>query len=675
MVRIAGMSTQRVACWLRGGLLLTILLPFCAAAAYRDVADIKSFGLLDISGRVRIGYSFDDRERRADGGWAFEERTTWEEEVFVMTETFVYHPGFLNMELGGGPLLVQQQFSSDQGAVDSSDTLLNVSTRFNFLELKRYPFSLYYDRSHPSVTSSLAGRFLTQQDRYGAEGRIGGLFNESTSLHASIETRDVEGSSQGWVVDDDTDRRMARLDTSFRGGDSLQLRYDRVDIQSASGSPLLPIQRSTISRDLRELKLSNRFGKGDSVSVNQVLTQLLQDRESATRDEFEDWRYSAVVNWQGSDDTRTFVRYVHRESQRPSSQLKGQHAELGLVKKLRADLSFDSSIEGEEQRQTGFQRDVAAVRAALNYKHQLPFGSIGLALKTRGARTNQKSTLSDIEVLDETLSLVGTAPVELANGFVVIGSVVVSNDTRSQTFVEGFDYRVVTVGEVTSIQRLPNGLIMDGEVVLIEYRYATSGTAEFDTVGAGVSASLGFLRNFNAFVRLHDQDTRIRDGMLTNPVNDRRTLEYGLTVSNKFLDGWALGGQYRHVDQDEDISPFESDLLEVNLSTGILGSLNMNLAVGWAQTEYKNSPEDVDQVSYRLGIRGPLLSRGAFNYDAAFIEDTGGSVRRRDIQHRLNYRWTYRRVRMVLAATYAENLLGASERTNTVVSLHVTRDF
>ena len=141
-------------------------LPINAVGESHNGDDIKSFGLLNVSGHFRTGYLFDDRERGTGSSSSFEQRATWEEVFFLLTESFIYHPGFLNMDFGGGPILVQQQFDSNLGETSHNDSLFNVLARLNFLELKTYPFSLYYQRSHPSVTTSLAGRFLTENDTY-----------------------------------------------------------------------------------------------------------------------------------------------------------------------------------------------------------------------------------------------------------------------------------------------------------------------------------------------------------------------------------------------------------------------------------------------------------------------------------------------------------------------------
>jgi hypothetical protein len=303
------------------------------------------------------------------------------------------------------------------------------------------------------------------------------------------------------------------------------------------------------------------------------------------------------------------------------------------------------------------------------------FGSLTLGATVRKSRTDQESTASDIPVFDEAIVLSGTTPVDLAQEFVVPGSVVVRNVTNTQTYVEGSDYRLIQTGSITSIQRLIDGNIADGETVLVDYRYATSGTAEFDTLNSGISASIGFMENLVAFVRYNVTDTRVLSGELTNRVNDRDRVEFGLNARNRALDGWMLSGQYRHAEQDEDISPFVTDSIDISLAKNFWGRLNMSLSAGVTRTDYEFSDEDIDQRIYTLGIGGNPFRRATINYYVAYLDDVGGTVPRTQLRHRLNLQWAYRMMRITLLGQFSDDELGTTERTDNRVTLQIVREF
>jgi len=659
----------------RGLLLLLVLLASVVRAEYHDVDDIKAFGLLGVKGHFSAGYLLDDRERSSGGAGDFETRTTWQEDLFVLSESFIYHPGFLNMEFGGGPLLVQQDYDSTLGTVSESETLLNFVARLNFLEIKNYPLSLYYERSHPSMTTSLAGRFLTQNDLYGLNHHISGLFGDSTTVSVALSRQDSEGEGFGSIVDNTVDRAQFGIETSYRENDALAFRVDRLDQDSASGSAGLPIVRSLLEQRIDEVRADNYFGRDGRVSVRQLLRRLQQDRTSFDDFTLDDLTYQGDVRWDHEQDGHTYLRYRSLDATRTDAELQSQDASAGVVRHLRTGLDLDAAIGYLAEDQTGFNRDESNARGAFTWVRDTGFGSVGVAGSLRAARTDQVSSADDIQVVGEPVTLNGTAPVDLQNEFVVTGSVVVSNATRTQIYIEDLDYRLITIGSITSIQRLINGAITDGETVIVDYSFQTPGTAVFDTFGSGLSLNVNLLGTIDAFVRYDWQDTSISEGALTNPVNDRQRVEIGLGASNQFLDGWSLDGEYRHTQNDEEISPYVGDMLNLSLRTSLGGTFSLVLSGSLSEVDYDNSPEDIQQVGYRVALSGRIFRRSRFSYEVSFLEDTGGTQLREEIRHRLQYQWAFRQVRFELLGTYMDETLGLTQRDNLHVTAFVTRVF
>jgi hypothetical protein len=660
--------------WCRSSVLLA-LLATTASAEYHEVDDIKAFGLLDVKGHFSAGYLLDDRDRSTGGGTEFETRATWQEDLFVLTESFIYHPGFLNMEFGGGPLLVQQQYESNFGDVSESDTLLNFVARLNFLEIKNYPLSVYYERSHPSVTTSLAGRFLTRNDVYGLNQHISGLFGGSTTTSVALSRQESNGEGFGSVVDNIVERAQFGVETSYREKDVLAFRVDRLDQDSASGSAGLPIVRSLLEQRIDEVRANNHFGRDGRLSVRQLFRRLQQDRLSFDQFTLDDLTYQGNLRWDHAENGHTYLRYRTLDAERTDADLRTRDLSAGLARRVLPNLDLDAAVGHLADEQTGFKRDRSDARGALTWVRETGFGSVGVAGSVRAARTDQVSSEDDIQVIGEPVTLVGTTPVDLQNQFVVPGSVVVSNSNRTQIYVEGLDYRLITIGSATSIQRLLNGAITDGETVLVDYAIETPGTAVFDTLGSGLSLNVNMLGTIDAFARYDWQDTEIREGSLNNPVNDRQRFEIGIGASNQFLDGWSLDGELRHTRNDEEISPYDSNTFNLSLTTSLGGTLSLVLSGNLTEVDYENSPEDIQQVGYRVALGGRLFRRSRFSYEASFLEDTGGTRLRREIRHRLLYQWAFRQVRFELQGMYRDETLGITERGNLHVSAYVTRVF
>lgn len=671
------MKARRPGRWTRtvAKFALIFVSPAVCVAEYHEVDDIKPFGLIDVSGEVRVGYLFDDRERGASAEKSFEQQSSWEEEVFVLTRSFIYHPGFLNMDLGGGPVLVQQQFDTNVDSATNDDVLFNFVGRLNLLELKSYPLSVYYERTHPSVTTSRSGRFLVQNDVYGVAGHVSGLLRDRTSARYAITRHDADGSGLGSIVDTTAETRTFALESRYRKADSIEFRFDKLDQESASGSTGLPIVRSELDQEIAEIAANNVFGADGQVRVSQRLRRMEQENVTTSVSTLDDRVYQGNVKWQYSGDGQAFFNLRDATSKRESSRQDFTDLELGASEQLTARTFARAAVAHSAVDQTGFTRDRSSVRGSAEYSRETGFGAFGVSGSARAERNDQESTADEIDVFDEPVILIGTTPVDLRNEFVVPGSVLVRNADKTQTYLEGLDYRLIVTGSVTSIQRLVNSGITDGETVLVDYSYATSGTAKFDTFGSGIAFNADFLRTFRAHVRYNWQDSRVREGELTNPLNDGEVLEFGIGSSNQFLDGWTLDAQYRHLQQDLETSPFVSDQLDISVTTSLGGTLSVTLGGGMSEIDYENSSEDVSQVTYRVGIRGLVFRRSYFAYDAFLLDDTGGSLARKQIRHRLHFKWSYRQMRFDLRATISDDELGASERNNTTVTAQLTRVF
>jgi hypothetical protein len=671
------LKARRPGRWARAVAKIGLLLvaPAVCVAEYHEVDDIKPFGLLDVSGHVRVGYLFDDRERGASLEKSFEQQSSWEEEIFVLTRSFIYHPGFLNMDFGGGPVFVQQQFDTNVDSATNDDVLFNFLGRLNLLELKTYPVSVYYERTHPSVTTNRSGRFLVQNDVYGVSGHISGLLRDRTSARYAITRRDAAGSGLGSVVDTAADTKTFALQSRYRNSDSIEFRFDKLDQVSASGSAGLPIVRSELDQTIAEVHADNVFGAAEQFRVSQRLRRMEQENVTTVTSTLDDRVYNGNIQWQYNSDGRMFFNLRDATSKRESTRQDVTDLEFGASEQLTERTFARGSVAHSAVDQTGFRRDRSSVRGSADYSRETGFGGISISGSARAERNDQESTADTIDVFDEPLLLVGTTPVDLRNEFVVDGSVVVRNVDKTQTYLEGLDYRLIVTGTVTSVQRLVNSGITDGETVLVDYSYSTSGTAEYDTLGSGIAFRADFLRTFRAHVRYDWQDSKVRAGELTNPLNDGEILEFGVGTSNQFLDGWTLDAQYRHLQQDVETSPFVSDQLEVSVTTSLRGTLSLTLAGGLNETDYENSDEDVSQVTYRVGLRGLLFRRSYFAYDAFLLDDTGGSLARKQLRHRLHFQWNYRQMRFDLRATLSDDELGISERNNTTVTAQLTRVF
>jgi hypothetical protein len=637
--------------------------------------EVKPFGLLDVDYALEVRYLRDDNERLSGSGSDTSEYgIIWSESLRINTTSYVYHPAFLNIDFDFGPTFLQQQFNTSSEEEDLKQSLLDYSARLNFLDRKRYPFSIFANRSHPKVTTGLSGRIITPTDRYGLNWRLSSPKNK-IGVHLDIVHEDSNGSGFGSVIDEDVDRRSIKIEKSFAGNGLLSIDHSFLDRKSASGSLGLPISESRIRQQSTLVNARNAFGANDQLSINHSLNRLKQDNEAVASSEVVDYRYSGSAILRYSDSLSSFANLLMTKTDRAESDLRNFDFSGGVQHRLSDYASYGISFDVGESNKSGFEQGRVGARGSINYSRKVRFGSVSLGGFVRNARTDQRSAVDTVGVFDEPVVLNDTTPAELINEFVVDNSVVVSNIAQTQVYVEGLDYRLIRIGTVTSIQRLVPSNIFDGETVLVDYEYEASGTAEYETLSAGLNGGVTFLKYFNARMSLSDSRTNISSGALNQPTNDQRRIEFNVGADIPTDTGWNLGGYFRYTDVDEEISPQVGSQLELRASTDVFGFMALSLAGGLTQLDNQQSTEDVNGISYRLGLSGRLWRGLRMRYDGSYISDSGGSLPRKRLQHRFDTFWNYRQLQFAFRAVYWEDTLGDSKNNSTRVMAELTRFF
>jgi hypothetical protein len=635
---------------------------------------IKPFALVDVRATFAARYMLDEQDRSsATTPRSFEDRVTWEEELFFITKSYVYHPGFLNIDFGIGPKLVQQRFESDAGSNRNNENFLNLLARLNFLQLKTYPFSLYFQTDTPSVTTGLAGRYLTERERYGIDSQL--YQSERTRVWWSLGHEDIFGGGFGNILDEKIDRGEFNVETAYGERNTATFRQRRELRKSDSGSVGLPIQASTNRNDITELRLKNFFGGEGRHSLMQNYRRLSQELTQSVTTNTDNHNYDIRMNLTHSERLSSLSEYNFAGTERDGADFSAHRIRASITDIVNEQFNyrFESFFNSEDQ--PGFERDTLGGNANFSLNKPIKSGSIGVGFKAGLGRSDQVATSDTVQVFDEPLVLVGTNPVALAQEFVVAGSVIVRNETSTQVFVENVDYRLVVVGSVTSIQRLIGGNIEDGQRVLVDYEYQTSGTAEFDTLNTSLIVNLNFLSYFSAGADFQLKDTKLRNGQFTTPTNDFESLRLNFGADFPIGDRWQIGVLASYWDRNEEIAPSVSNSLSVQAATYLWGSTRLRLSAAHNAVDQERSIEDIDQIQYRVGVSSRLWSRVQLTYDVTYLEDDGGSLPRQQTQHRLDIQWNYRAVRFLLRATRSDESLGTTDRDFTRVTAEVSRFF
>ncbi len=658
--------------------LLTIALLAMTGFARADVrdAEIGGFRFTDISGSTSARFLLDDRAYASQNSSSnAEKQRNLEVELFILTRSYLYHPDFLNMKIGGGPLLVTQDYIATAGTNDTSEALFNFVVDLSFLDQKAYPVRTYYTRNHPSITTSLAGRFLVERNQYGLNAQLRQPISPVQFTFDAFHI-DTIGSGFDTRLDENIDELSLTGFKSYRSADRLSVTYRWNQRDSLSGSPGLPIQASKITTGTTDVSARNVFGSDGQLELVQQLFLVDQDTEIEVLTKLEDRRYFGNLKWAHTGSTRSFYQYTDQQTTRPE-QTEVSHRSLvvGGSHERGQNLIVTADATVTEDQDSAFDRQLMGIRSNIKYTYPTAFGSVSLGMGLGARNTDQVAGQDRAQVFDESIVLAGTDRIDLRNDFIVAETIIVRNVPKTQVFAEGIDYRLVTVGSSTSIQRLVGGNIADGQTVLLEYAYLTGGTVKFDTLSQNYVANIRFLNHFSAFARLSDRSNRIVSGDPTIPLNDVQSFEFGGRADYPLGNRWTIGGQYLHTDQNEDISSFIRDSYDAYAEVRMPLSSSLRLMVHRETIENEGSVEDVDLVQYRASLRSRPFRGIIVSWDSDYLEDVGGTLFRERISHNLTAQWMYRQMRIMVRGEFVSETLGSTLRDNARVTAQIQRSF
>ena len=229
--------------------------------------------------------------------------------------------------------------------------------------------------------------------------------------------------------------------------------------------------------------------------------------------------------------------------------------EAGLTHRLDSWLTTTAQIYGLHQSATrnaewdewGGQIGTSAVR-------DNSWGRLSANLTYHHASTDTRQGTRRGVVLDESVTFRDPLPVYLAHTDVDVASIVVTDETRSRTYLRGRDYVVARAGPYTALRRVASGAIPDRATVLVAYTYrvADGYNVHRDRVDFRVQQAFrgGLVPYYAASFQAEAADPRPPRAFRDRDVNRHRL---GATYRQP---RWSLGLEYEY--NDDSLDPFQA---------------------------------------------------------------------------------------------------------------------
>ena len=634
-------------------------------------AKIDAFRLTDVNSELALRYLYDEQTFYSSGIKTQQDiRPTFQQEYLIDTESYIYHPNLLTMDLGASFLLDQSRVETLNAENSNNEKLLGYNARLDFLKNKPYPASLYYTKSNPSVSLGVGGRFLTENIRYGVDlALLQPISPVQITFNAYNQTIKGEGFDQ--LTDDSVEHVNLRLDRAYGNGNTVDLTYQVNNRDSRSGSPGLPIQERTTSNTSTFFNSKNLFGNSRQVQLNTQVSYTTQE-EFPRRKELNAY---PTINWQHNDKVNSFYRFFYTDSEEESQNIKQKLFTSGFGYNDNKQTYGSADIHIEDNKSTGLQYQSRGANYAINYNQPVAIGSINAGYSGAVDYRDQTAESAIFTIFGEEHELPGTTQVNLNRQFIVDSSIVVSNTGRTQIYVEGIDYRVLRVGSTSQIQRLASGNILDGQIVLVDYDYQTGGTFAYNLINNNLQLQWNPSRFYELYIRYRDSQQKLREGNPTVPLNSINSYTYGGKATQALLSGITLGGQAYIQDHNEDINPFLMHYLDAFIELPLPRVTKLRLSTRRQLIDNENSDEDVDLTAYLLRLQARPWLRTQMNYEYNYETDTGGSLKRLRRIQRLQFRWAFRQLSLSANAYYTQEKQGITDRDRWSIRVNLMRSF
>ena len=554
--------------------------------------------------------------------------------------------------------------------------MLTYDARLNFLALKAYPFTVFFTQSNPEVATGSTGRFDTVNNSYGIYGRLKKpLLPVDVNWRASHE--ESKGSGFDTLIDDSTDRANVNTSMRYKRNHDIGLGLNWLQRESRSGSPGLPIRETRNETISSNVSVKSVFGsrKQSRLSQNLGLSRRQEEIVGAETLEIEQLNYIGNLSWNHSDRASSSGSYAMYDNERGTTWNRGQTLRASTQFRLLQGLTLNGGGSLSRSETPDILRDANSILFGAGYGWSLPFGRLSTTVSLGASRTDQKSASDTAEVFEESVILNGLVPVALREEFVVTSSVTVTNVDRTQVFIEDTDYRLVTIGSTTTLERLVTGSIIDGQEVLVSYDFRTGGTVEYGSRTQSVGANLSFSTRGSLFVSLSNYSNDVLSGAATTPLNDRTTLDTGGKIDLPLTGAWSFGGEVRYTKEDQDISPFVRTSMDAYVQLPRYWKTRVRFGISSERINYEISREDVARVNFRLNIDSRLPGGMILVYSGIYSEGDSSGISSEDQRHNLRLDWRYRLVVFSLNATKSDVVQGESRREDTRVFAKLSRYF
>ena len=372
------------------------------------------------------------------------------------------------------------------------------------------------------------------------------------------------------------------------------------------------VRRDTVRNKLTNVTLRNHWFPGEDAR-HQVVSFVSLDHQTGNIP-FSRFQVMGTIRFELPRGLQAGGRYQfidYRQNRFASTQ-----DNLTATLEHQLYLSLHSTLYAEYNRfkSGAFQETKRTVGGGLEYKKRIPTGRLTLSYHFRLRNERRDGDVLSVRIVNEEHTLRDGEVVLLERPFVVRSSVVVTDENESLVYTEGIDYVLIERGDYLEIQRVPGGLIANGQKILVDYTVRRELAFEFDSInhrfGAGVSLLYNHLDLYFRSNELDYDNINEPDFRVLKTISQR---VYGGRLSYGFL---SLGAELNDINSN--VVPTRTTRYYLRMAGQFFKRVSVSATGNWQKVILKDQGEKQiytnfsGRISYRLGRRSRLSLLGAY---------------------------------------------------------------
>ncbi|MDH3342866.1 MAG: hypothetical protein OEM07_03995, partial [Gammaproteobacteria bacterium] len=654
-----------------GLLRYTIVILLCHTCIVQ-AEEISAFKVTKVDGAVSLKYISDEQEYITQGIVTQKtERQSWQEELSLKMKSYIYHPNFLKMKFGAGFLSDQTTLDSSGNESEANQQVTNLSARLDFLSKQPTPFSVYYNRTNTTVPTGVSGSYLLESARYGTElSVLSPLSPVTIKLYAYRQSN--YGTNTDQITDEVSEHVGLSMMYPYGTGAYVKLSHQTNNNISRSGSLALAIVESESSTSSSNIKTSNTFGEARQLKL--TTDWGLQKQEEYP--ERESWFFRPRLNWEHNRKFTSYYTYSTHHTDEQSIETTTNQTTARLNYAGDDSLGGNIGLTHNNSKSSNLESEDKGVNLGI---HKQLDASYGKYLFNYSASINIRDQVSPsglVPVLDDQYTLTSITPVNISRDYIdTTQPIVVTNLTDTQTYFEGTDYIISTIGKQTYIELPIGSNITEGQSILIDYSYQTGGTIKYDRLAQNlnISLALGNYYSFNANFYQSKQD--LKEGLPTITLDSSNGAILIFRVDMPIKQRMTVGGEILTQQHNEDSNPYNKQSVSAFTNLPLFDNTSLKLNAGLTKVDNENSNEDINSKTLGLRLHTHLWSRVNMSFDSNYTENTGGSTKRTLLGNNLNFHWHYRQLHYKASVKHQSEEQGMTERNNWSIYMQLTRAF